>query len=112
MFGDVEAHLDEVAHLKGTEIQKLQFVHAFFDLYIFGPGQFVSAHAVVELVLVLDIALSEHESSIGREVELEEGVAALSLALEDIPALHLPDHQRLFYFVIGIDEVVVLEEQV
>lgn len=38
MFGDVEAHLDEVAHLERTEIQKLQLIHAFLDLEILGFG--------------------------------------------------------------------------
>lgn len=59
---------------------------------------------------MLDVTLGEHESAVGHEVELEESVAALGLAFEDVPALHLPDHQGLLYFVIGVDEVVVLEE--
>lgn len=61
-------------------------------------------------MLVLDVTLSEHEFSVGHEMKLEESVASLSLAFEDIPALHLADDQGLLDLIVGIDEVVILEE--
>lgn len=67
---------------------------------------------MVELVLMLDITLSQHKPSIGCEVELEKGITAFGLAFEDVPSFNLSNNQRFLNLIGAIDKVMILEEQV
>lgn len=109
---DFEARADEVDYFAGAEVEQLQLVVALLDLAVFDLGQSALGHARAHLVLVLDVALGEHESAVGGEVELEEGLAAAHFALEPVPAFGFAGHQRLLDLVLVVEEVVVLEQDV
>jgi hypothetical protein len=91
-FTNFEAQSNEVEDFPWPEVKQLKLIVAFLNLTVFYFGQSAFGHSIVKLMLMFDIALSQHKLAVRDIVKLQKGQTSPNFAFEQIPSLCLSSY--------------------